>query len=272
MGIRLCLGARECFVWPVPTAQNIRCIILIPTYNTGPKVTKVVQEVLDAGYPVIAVADGSTDGTTPLLEGMRDKYRGLIVLSHFQNQGKGQAVLTGARHALAAGFTHILAYDADGQHPVASIPAYLEAAGRSPRAMVAGYPVFDREAPWERVFFRKLATFWTRLIGLNHTLRDSMFGMRIYPLAALLEALEPTRLGRRYDIECVAAIKLSWAGCPILNIPTPVKYFQADEGGVSHYHYLRDNVRLGLVFISLMPGALACMVRRMLHRSHASAP
>lgn len=241
----------------MPDPAPSRCVVLIPTYNTGEKVRAVVAETRAAGYPLIVVADGSTDGTTDVLREMAAADSGLSLHTHERNLGKGAALLTGARAALQLGYTHVLAFDADGQHPVESISDYLAAMRSDPSAWVAGYPVFDAKAPWERVFFRKLALFWTRLVARQPELKDAMFGMRVYPARALVDCLESTSLGRRYDVECVLAIKLSRAGHPVINVATPVRYFQAGEGGVSHYHYLRDNVRLGLVFLALMPGALA---------------
>jgi glycosyltransferase involved in cell wall biosynthesis len=240
----------------VPDSAICHCVVLIPTYNTGKKVLGVVAEVRAAGYPLIVVADGSTDGTTELLRKSAAGDDGMILLAHECNLGKGAALLTGAREALRLGYTHVLAFDADGQHPATSMGEYLAAMRSDPGAWVAGYPVFDAKAPWERVFFRKLALFWTRLLARQPELKDAMFGMRVYPARALVDCLESTSLGRRYDVECVLAIKLSRAGHPVINVATPVRYFQAGEGGVSHYHYLRDNVRLGLVFLALMPRVL----------------
>ena len=49
---------------------------------------------------------------------------GLRVIVRPENGGKGSAVLAGAREALAAGFTHALVMDADGQHPARSDPRF----------------------------------------------------------------------------------------------------------------------------------------------------
>lgn len=241
----------------MPDATNCRCVVLIPTYNTGEKVRGVVAETRAAGYPLIVVADGSDDGTTAALREMADADEGMTLLTHERNEGKGAALLTGAREALRLGYSHVLAFDADGQHPVESIVDYLAAMRSDPNAWVAGYPVFDAKAPWERVFFRKLALFWTRVAARQPELKDAMFGMRVYPARALVDAMEGTTFGRRYDVECVLAIRLSRAGHPVINVATPVRYFLAGEGGISHYHYLRDNVRLGFVFLAHLPGAFA---------------
>ncbi len=253
---RACFPTHPSLGSVVTDSANCRCVILIPTYNTGEKVRAVVEEVRTTGYPLIVVADGSDDGTTGSLRELAAADDGMTLLVHERNQGKGAALLTGSREALRLGYTHVLAFDADGQHPVEAVVNYLAAMRSDPSAWVAGYPVFDAEAPWERVFFRKLALFWTRVVARQPELKDAMFGMRVYPARPLIKCLESTCLGRRYDVECVLAIKLSRDGHPVINVATPIRYFQAGEGGVSHYHYLRDNVRLGLVFLALMPGAL----------------
>jgi hypothetical protein len=36
-------------------------------------------------------------------------------------------------------------------------------------------------------------------------------------------------------------VRLVWAGLPVVNLPTHVRYL---EGGVSHFHLVRDNVRI----------------------------
>ena len=60
---------------------------------------------------------------------------------------------------------------------------------------------------------------------------------------------------RRFDFDSEAVIRLCWRGIPPVNVPTPVRYFRPDEGGVSHFNYLRDNVLLIAMYTRLI-GAL----------------
>ena len=241
-------------------------LIVIPTYNTGPKVLTVVSAVVALGHPVIVMVDGSTDGTATQLQALRARHANLEVLVHEKNRGKGAAVLTAARHARDLGATHLLSFDADGQHPASAIAEYLKASEDHPSALIAGYPIFDASAPWERVFWRKLANFWTNFLSVQGGLKDSMFGMRVYPLLPLLRILEAGDSGQRYDFECVAAIQLGRMKVPFVNVPTPVQYFLKEEGGVSHYRYGRDNVRLAMVYLFLIPSACLGRIRKALGR------
>ena len=242
-------------VLPVPDPSSTH-LLLIPTYNTGPKVLETVRDALAAWAPVWVVTDGSDDGTTEQLEALAATEPQLRVIRHERNLGKGAAVLSGARLARGAGFTHLLSFDADGQHPTGQIAQYMELSVRHPEAMVFGKPVFPPNAPTERVMGRKVANFFVNLQSGWWGIGDSLFGMRLFPLTDLIAVMESTWFGRRYDFECEAGILLCWRGVPIINVPTPVRYLSKAEGGVSHYHYLRDNVRLVTLFLRHFPGAV----------------
>jgi len=71
---------------------------------------------------VWVVVDGSTDGSAGGLLAMAAQDAGLRVIVLPRNQGKGAAVLHGLDEAAAAGFSHVLTMDSDGQHPPERIP------------------------------------------------------------------------------------------------------------------------------------------------------
>ena len=227
-------------------------LVLLPTYNTGPRLREVVAEVLRHWQPVIVVVDGSTDGSEqPVLELARTEPA-LTVLRIPRNSGKGAAVLAGAGAAKALGFTHALVMDADGQHPAGSIAEFMDASQRQPDAMVLGRPVFPANIPAARLHGRKLSVWLVRLELLGAGIADPLFGFRIYPLAPLLAVLGPRRGGRRYDFDTESSVRLCWAGVPPRNLTAPVRYFSRAEGGVSHFHYVRDNVTQVWLHIRLL--------------------
>ncbi len=233
---------------------EVRPLILIPSYNTGPILLQTVASIVDCGNPVWVIIDGSTDGSPQLLENMKDEKLRVIFLQ--KNSGKGAAVLHGLREAIAAGFTHVLSMDADGQHPAASIPGFLKLSAAHPEAAVFGRPVFDRFAPSLRVNGRKVSNFWANLETLGWGVDDSLFGMRLYPAADLLAVLESTKFARRFDFDPEVAVRLAWKGVPIINLPTPVRYPSKEEGGISQFRYFRDNVLLTRMHIRLFFGFL----------------
>jgi glycosyltransferase involved in cell wall biosynthesis len=219
-------------------------LVLMPTYNTGPRLREVVSEVLQHWRPVLVVVDGSTDGSDGAVISLAKSESGLEVLTMPANAGKGAAVLAGAAWASDHGFTHALVMDADGQHPAASVGEFMAVSQRQPAAMVLGQPVFPANIPPERLHGRKLSVGLVHFELLGHAVADPLFGFRVYPLAPLLAVLGPRRGGRRYDFDTESAVRLGWAGVPPVNVAAPVRYFSRAEGGVSHFHYLRDNLTL----------------------------
>lgn len=219
-------------------------IVLLPTYNTGARLHAVVTEVLHHWQPVLVVVDGSTDGSQQSMLELARTEPALIVLVLPRNAGKGAAVLAGAQAAQARRFTHALVMDADGQHPAGSIAEFMAASRRQPNALVLGRPIFPPNIPAERRHGRKLSVGLVHFELLGTGIADPLFGFRVYPLAPLLAELGPRRGGRRYDFDTEAAVRLSWAGVPPRNLAAPVRYFSRTEGGVSHFHYLRDNATL----------------------------
>jgi glycosyltransferase involved in cell wall biosynthesis len=228
----------------------------MPSYNTGPVLRHSVQAVCAAWPDVWVVLDGSTDGSAEALAALPPPPR-LRILSLPRNSGKGAAILHGLRALAAEGFTHVVTIDADGQHPAEMIPDFIAASRAQPGAMVLGVPQFGPDAPALRVGGRRISNGWVGLETLWAGIGDSLFGFRVYPVAPLLRIMERQRWMRRYDFDAEAAVRLCWAGVPPINLPAPVRYLTADQGGVTHFRYGRDNVLLTWMHIRLMLGFLA---------------
>lgn len=227
-------------------------LVLIPSYNTGERLFSTVAAARAQWSPVWVVIDGSTDGTGQRLQAMAAADPGLRVFVLPSNQGKGAAVLHGLRQARAAGFTHALTMDSDGQHPAELIPSFMARSQARPEAMVLGKPVFDASAPLLRVRGRRISNGWTELETLFAGIGDSLYGFRVYPVAPLIAVMEGQPWMRRFDFDTEAVVRLAWRGVKPINIDAPVKYLSADEGGVSHFNYVRDNALLTWMHTRLM--------------------
>lgn len=219
-------------------------LVIIPSYNTGPRLTHTVSEARRYWAPVWVVLDGVTDGSERAIEALAARDRGIRVLSRPNNGGKGAAVLHAAEQALAEGYTHALVMDADGQHPADRIPEFMATSREDPAALVLGRPVFGPEAPLVRLKGRQLSIAMVRLAIFGAGIDDPLFGFRVYPLEAMHRAFQETRCARRYDFDPEIAVRMFWAGVPTRNVPASCRYLSRSEGGVSHFHYVRDNLRM----------------------------
>jgi glycosyltransferase involved in cell wall biosynthesis len=229
-------------------------LVLIPSYNSGRKLLETVKAARRHWAPVWVVIDGSTDGSQLLLTQLASQDRQLRIFDLPRNLGKGAAILHGLRHAEAAGFTHVLTMDADGQHPANLIPDFIAQSLANPDALILGRPVFDASAPRIRVLGRKLSNWGTNLETLWAGRFDSLFGFRVYPITALRKVMETSKWMRRFDFDAEAAVRLCWDGFRPISLPAPVQYFTPDQGGVSHFRYLRDNLLLTWMHARLVAG------------------
>lgn len=236
---------------PAPAASTTH-LVLIPSYNPGPKVRETVAAARAQWTPVWVIVDGSTDASVATLEAMAAADAGLRVVVLPRNVGKGAAVLHGLEAAREVGFTHALAMDSDGQHPAELIPAFMQASLARPDALVLGRPIFDASAPRARVWGRKLSNGWTHIETLWAGVGDSLYGFRIYPVNALIDVMRSQPWMRRFDFDTEAVVRLVWNGVKPINVDAPVKYLSAAEGGVSHFNYLRDNLLLSWMHARLM--------------------
>jgi glycosyltransferase involved in cell wall biosynthesis len=226
-------------------------LVLIPSYNPGVKGVETVRAARAQWAPVWVVVDGSTDGTAESLTALATSDPQVRVIVRAKNGGKGAAIFDGLQEADRLGFTHVLTMDSDGQHPAQCIGQFMEDSAKNPLAMILGVPIFEVNAPAARVRGRRIANWATNVETLWGGIQDTLFGFRVYPVRPLLAVMNETRWMRRFDFDAEAVLRLFWGGVRPINVPAPVRYFRASEGGVSHFNYWRDNVLLTSMYFRL---------------------
>lgn len=235
--------------------------MVIPSYNSGVLLAGTAAAARRFWDPVWIVIDGSTDGSDHAVAAMAQADPGLRVLRLRMNSGKGAAVAHALAAAAAEGFTHALVMDSDGQHPPDRIPAFMATSLAAPQAVVMGRPLFGRDAPWVRVVSRRLCDLLARIETMQ-AVGDTLFGFRVYPICPLRAAMRSTRGMRRFDFDPEAIVRLVWQGVPLIELPAAVRYLRREEGGVSHFRYLRDNLLLLRMHARLLFAAPARLWRR----------
>ena len=228
-------------------------LLVIPVYNHGSTLRQVVERALQAGWPVLVVDDGSTDCGPETLRRLNCQVHQLP-----SNQGKGVALLAGARQAAELGYRAMLTVDADGQLDPLEGRRLVEAAADQWPCLVIGARRMDTEnVPKSSLFGRAFSNFWVRLeSGLD--LPDTQSGMRLYPVEELLELSVSCR---RYDFEVESLVHLIWAGLPVLSAEISV-YYPPPAERQSHFHQFRDNFRLTMLHTRLVLRALNPMPHR----------
>lgn len=232
------------------TANFSPCVV-IPCYNHGAMMASVLARLAPFNLAVFIVDDGSDEATRLQLEPLLNAQVTLIRLA--ENQGKGAAVMRGLQVAAEAGFSHALQVDADGQHQIEDCPQMLAEARQHPQCLISGQPVYDDSIPTSRLYGRYITHFWVWVETLSFSIRDSMCGFRVYPLAPTLALATRHPLGQRMDFDTEIMVRLYWAGTPSRFIATRVTY---PQDGVSHFDALHDNLRISWMHTRLFFGML----------------
>mgnify|MGYP003115238657 CR=1 FL=1 len=237
---------------------------LVPIYNHHRTIEATVEKLLSYALPIIIVDDGSNEETKKVLSQLAERFASEVLLHTLpENSGKGGACLVGFRVASEQGYTHALQIDADGQHDSADIPQFLELAKQRPEALISGHPQYDDSMPTARRIGRKITHFWVHIETLSMSVKDTMCGFRVYPLAATTELMDKVNIGTRMDFDIEIMVRLYWRGVPVLFIPTKVIY---PEQGQSHFRAFQDNVKISWLhtrlFFGMLPRAPMLLARR----------
>jgi len=219
--------------------EKFNCCVLIPTYNNEGTLARVIESVLPYTNSIIIVNDGSTDGTRNILE----KFPELRVIHLPVNKGKGNALRTGFKAAVAGGFDRAITIDSDGQHFAEDIPHFFERLEQNPDALIVGARNMTGESiPGKSSFGYKISNFWFRFeTGIS--LPDTQSGFRLYPVRQLDRLKFFTT---KYEFEIEVLVKAAWDGIPVISVPIKVFYAQGKDR-VTHFRPLTDFTRVGLL-------------------------
>lgn len=204
----------------------------LPVFNEVGYVGQILDEVKRYADQIVVIDDGSTDGTSELL----DRRDDIQVLRHTENRGYGAALRSAFEYTAAEGFSGLVTLDCDGQHQPRRIPRFIEAARSAD--LVSGsrylkqYPG-DAEPPAERLFInRRITSELNRRLGLKLT--DAFCGFKAYRTEAL-QAFSITDNG--YAMPLQLWVQAVSAGLRIIEIPVPLIYLDLNRsfgGSLDH--------------------------------------
>ncbi|MBL8177556.1 MAG: bifunctional glycosyltransferase family 2/GtrA family protein [Bryobacterales bacterium] len=233
-------------------------VLLIPAYQPGPDLPRLVREILHETEGVIdravIVNDGSDAKCQPIFDALRAMER-VEVIAHAVNLGKGAALRFGFNHILTedAAVTGIVTADADGQHLPKDIAQTARAHASHPDALVLGVRAFLGAVPFRSRLGNLLTRTVFRLVtGL--ALRDTQTGLRVWPRAQCLEALRLPFNG--YEFEFEHLVRASRA--VIREVPIDTVYQPGNP--TSHFNPIRDSVRIYFVFLRYSASAVLAAV------------
>lgn len=226
---------------------------LIPVYNHKDVLGLILDRLQPYGLPCILVDDGSEPACRAEIASQAAARDWVTAVRLPVNGGKGAAVYRGLQLAQQLGYSHAFQVDADGQHDLDDVAKFTAISRANPRALILGQALYDDSVPGSRLYGRYITHFWVWVETLSLSIRDSMCGFRIYPVAASLQGCRDGRIGKRMSFDTEIVVRMAWAGVPVVSVPTRVRY---PLDGISHFRMLRDNLQISWMHTRLVFGML----------------
>jgi len=184
-----------------------RLTVVVPVYNEAPTVRSVIDRAISTSLvdELIAVDDGSTDGTAGELEAAALAHDRVRVMRHDRNRGKGAALRTGFS---AARGTVILIQDADFEYDPAEYPSLLAPILAGEADVVLGTRFLEmgsRRLPyfWHGIGNRILSWLTRAVTGLH--VSDMECGSKVFR-AAVIKRLRLMESGFGIEPELVCKV------------------------------------------------------------------
>ena len=197
--------------------MNCKAYIIVPCYNEGGQLRTTVTELLEHGYHVVVVDDGSSKSAWDSLSDLPIHF-----LRHGINLGQGAALQTGMDYCRKIGAKAIVHFDADGQHSVEDVPRLLEALEDSDVAL--GSRFLQKDGASAIPPTRRLLLRCARLVNFIFTglwLTDAHNGLRALNAAALSKIdLKENRMAHATEI----LLQIKSNGLRWKEVPCTVKY------------------------------------------------
>lgn len=211
--------------------------IIIPAYNPGQELGKVVYGLKKSGFSnIVIVDDGSSDAQ--LFEGLRD----VTILKNNRNMGKG--------YALKKGFSYcenkfkdikgVITVDADGQHLVEDVENIYKSFSCNYNSLILGTRSFNgKKVPLKsklgnRIMQNKIKS----KTGVN--IKDTQTGLRAIPVKYLKSLLNLK--GDRYEYETNMLLYCINNKAEIMQVPIRTVYLNNNRH--THFKKLRDSMKV----------------------------
>jgi glycosyltransferase involved in cell wall biosynthesis len=196
-------------------------LVVLPTYNEGPNLEKVVEGVRHYGHDVLVVDDASPDGTGELADRLAAADPGVRVLHRPRKLGLGSAYEDAFRIGLAEGSALFVEMDADGSHLARDLQAVVDAArGCGGLAIGSRYIRGGEVVGWpaHRWLLSRAANVYCRIL-LGLPTHDCTSGYRCYTRDLLLQIGLDDVVSQGYSFQIEMVHRTRRLGYPVVEVP-----------------------------------------------------
>lgn len=209
--------------------MKIAC--LIPSFNEEKTIGWLVKSLVEKGFDVTVIDDGSTDDTAKLA-----RENGADVVINEQNLGKGFSLRKGFDILKTRDYEAILTLDGDGQHLPSDVDPFIRCyIEKNPGLIIGNRMSRPKGMPMVRWLTNMCMSSIISLMCRRHV-PDSQCGFRLVSMKALRSIKLNTE---RFEIESEMILELAQAGFSISSVPITTVY----DGQFSAIHPIKDTIR-----------------------------
>lgn len=217
--------------------QKNNVAVIIPCYNAGNRLEKVIKAVTRFPFDIYIVDDGSTDNCIASVLNMP-----VSVISFPINKGKGFAIIEGLKHILKFSQYELICFiDADGQHDPELLPLFVKEWEIDRKDIIIGQrDLKPKKIPLPSKLGNYITQYLLRLL-VKCPLSDTQCGFRLYSRSFAQEIVESVPPGR-YETETWILLLALKNNKEIGTIQIPSIYEEKNRS--SHFRKFYDSFRI----------------------------
>lgn len=229
--------------------------VILPSYNPSVKLKKTVEALTEAGFDdIIVINDGSN--VKEIFEQIKEK-KGVTVIDHEQNRGKGRALKTGFEYFLKNRpyKRGVVTADDDLQQSTEDIVACCREMVKCGTAVFGARDFRGKGIPYKSKIGNNITSFTFRFFcGIRIT--DTQTGLRAIPTEYLPAFIEVS--GERFEYETNMLLSMRENGFKFKEIP--IKTIYSDNNSATHFRPLVDSIKVYAVILKYIISSLVASI------------
>lgn len=209
--------------------------VVIPCYNEGTQIERVLKSLPDMADCVYVIDDNSADDTAHVVLTAAKSDARIQLIRHDHNEGVGGAIATGYKAALADLVDVTVVMAGDGQMDPADFPAIVEPVYERGYDYAKGNRLFSGEAwhmiPRVRYLGNAMLSLLTKIASGYWHIADSQSGYTAISLRAL-KVIDWDKMYKRYGQPNDLLVRLNIADMRVTDVPIRPVYGIGEKSGI----------------------------------------
>ncbi|HIA37837.1 MAG TPA: glycosyltransferase family 2 protein [Flavobacteriales bacterium] len=210
--------------------------VVIPCYNEGTQIGKVIDTMPDIVDRLVIVDDNSDDNTVELVEAYKQKLDKIVLIRHSTNQGCGGALASGYKWARDNDIDVAVRMDGDGQMSPDDLNAIVEPVASGDVDYSKGNRLFTGEAyrtiPKIRYFGNSVLSMFTKIASGYWHVADSQTGYTAIGRKGL-HMIDWDKMYKSYGQPNDLLVRLNVFDLKVRDVPVKPVYNVGEKSGIN---------------------------------------